>query len=172
MTPDGQIVERVRRGETQAYGTLIDRYERMVFGMVLSIIRDWHEAEDVTQEVFVQGYRKLSLLRDGSRFPSWLMRIARREAVRAAKQQRRDRELEMAAAANAPDADCQGSLLDEQTAHLLRQVQSLPMHERLVISMHYFDGHTVREIAETTGRPVGTVTKQLSRATERLRKTL
>ncbi len=55
---------------------------------------------------------------------------------------------------------------------LLSAVARLPRHERLVVSMRYFDGCPVAEVALALGRPVGTVTKQLSRAIERLRKRL
>ncbi len=172
MTLNAQIVDRAKQGDRQAYGTLVERYERTVFAVVLSLIGDRHAAEDVTQEVFIRGYRKLGLLRDGSRFPYWLMRIARREAMRAAKRQRRRRALVIGNVADPPGADRRRPLLDEDREQLLRHVQRLPKHERLVISLRYFDGHTVREIAEITGRPIGTVTKQLSRATERLRSAL
>ena len=63
-------------------------------------------------------------------------------------------------------------LMDEQKQWLLNRVRQLPKHERLIVSLRYFDGHGVQEIAQITGRPVGTVTKQLSRALERLRRDL
>ena len=172
MPMTAQIVDRAKQGDRQAYGTLVERYERTVFAVVLSLIGDRHAAEDVTQDTFIQGYRKLWLLRDGSRFPYWLMKIARREAIRAVKRQRRAHAVAIGDVADAPGADHGGPLLDEDKEQLLCHVQRLPKHERLVISLRYFDGHAVREIAEMTGRPIGTVTKQLSRATERLRNAL
>ena len=50
-----------------------------------------------------------------------------------------------------------------------RAVAALPEHQRLVVALRYFDGHSVAEVAALAGRPVGTVTKQLSRALERLK---
>ena len=59
--------------------------------------------------------------------------------------------------------------LDEPSRHLNRAAQSLPMQERLVVTLRYFNGHSVQQIADLTGRPLGPVTKQLSRAYTRLR---
>jgi len=163
---DRSVIERVRRGDVQAYGALVERYERGVLAAVLPVLRDLHAAQDVVQDVFVQCYTKLSTLRDESRFGHWLMKIARREAVRAARRQRKRPLPEVVedVAANA------GRVLDdEDNRRLLDCVRRLPEHEQLVVALHYFDGHGVAEIARLTGRPVGTVTKQLSRAIERLR---
>ncbi|NLS93464.1 MAG: RNA polymerase sigma factor [Planctomycetaceae bacterium] len=167
-----EIVDRAKRGDLQAYGTLVERYERTVFAAVFSIMGDSHAAEDVTQEVFIQGYRKLASLRDTSRFAHWLLSVARREAVRAASRAHRRRHLPIPETIDPPAENSNGSLLEEDKANLLRHVQDLPAHERLVVSLRYFDGHTMREIAEITGRPVGTVTKRLSRAIDRLRNSL
>src|SRR4029453_10402125 len=86
---DAQVVERVRRGEVQAYGTLVERYERAVLAAVLPIVRDGHAAQDVVQDVFVLCYTRLNSLRDGSRFGPWLLKTAGREAVHASRRSRR-----------------------------------------------------------------------------------
>ena len=166
------IVEQARSGDLEAYGTLVERYERTVFAAVLDITRDEHDAEDVTQDVFILGYQKLKQLRDMSRFPHWLLRVARREAIRVAKRERRRKSVIITDSVEPSHLDSDSSFLDESKEHLLRQVQRLPMHERVTICLRFFDGHSVREIADMTGSPVGTVTKRLSRATERLRRLL
>jgi DNA-directed RNA polymerase specialized sigma24 family protein len=75
---DVQIIQRVRAGNVQAYGSLVERYERGVLAMALATLRDAHAAQDVVQDVFVHCFIKLSNLRDGSRFSYWLMKVARR----------------------------------------------------------------------------------------------
>src|SRR3954467_10139186 len=86
---DEDIVQRVRRGDVQSYGLLVQRYERAILAVVLSMIRDLHLAQDVVQDVFVQCYLKLGGLRAGSRFGYWLMKAARREAIRANRRKQR-----------------------------------------------------------------------------------
>ncbi len=60
-------------------------------------------------------------------------------------------------------------LVDDERERLLRCVRSLPAHERVAVSLRYFEGCGVHDIARITGNPVGTITKQLSRAIQRLR---
>ncbi len=62
----------------QAYGPLVDRYERDVLAAVLSVLRDAHAAQDVVQDVFVECFTRLGSLRDPSRFGSWLLKAAQR----------------------------------------------------------------------------------------------
>src|SRR5215212_7673793 len=86
---DTDVIGRIRGGDVQAYGVLVRRYERGALAAVWPILRDLHAAQDVVQDVFVQCYLKLPKLRDGSRFAFWLMKVARREAVRAARRRKR-----------------------------------------------------------------------------------
>ena len=164
---DAELVERVRRGDVQAYGALVERYERAVLASVLAVTRDVHAAQDVVQDVFVACFRRLGSLREGSRFGPWLLKAAGREAVHASRRTRRMRiERSDATEIGAAEAEV---LLDDERERLLQCVRSLPAHERVAVSLRYFEGCGVHDIARITGRPVGTITKQLSRAIERLR---
>ena len=166
LPTDAEIVERVQRGDVQAYGALVERYERGLLATVWPVVRDVHAARDVVQDVFLQCFLKLSTLRDGSRFGGWVLKAAEREAVRAARRARRvpRRLSQVQPAAREPVA-----IHDDERQPLLDCVRCLPAHERSVVTLRYFEGHAVHEIARITGRPVGTVTKQLSRALSRLR---
>jgi RNA polymerase sigma-70 factor (ECF subfamily) len=175
MTPDietdAQIVDQVRRGDVQAYGKLVLRYERTLLAAALPILRDVHAAQDVVQEVFVRCYVKLSSLRDGSRLGGWLLKAVGREAIQVAR--RRRSPLEQPALAIdrvSDDRDAASRILcDDERRRLLDGVRTLPEPERLAVSLRYFEGRSMSDIAQVTGRPIGTITKQLSRAIERLR---
>ena len=162
---DSDLVHRIQRGEVQTYGTLVERYERGALATAMAILRDLHAAQDIVQDVFVLCYTKLAKLRDGSRFAYWLLRSVRREAVRAARRRRRTAEM----LKQLPQPSEQSRIFDDERQILLECVSRLPRHERLMIGLRYFDGHSVKEISQMTGRPIGTVTKQLSRGIERLR---
>lgn len=166
MQSDSELVEQVKAGDLQAFAELVARYEYAVRGMALAVLGNYHSAEDAAQDAFVAAYEKLGLLRDGSRFGPWLLKIAKRQALSRVKATRRPAALDQVAEPADPRIDAQ---LDAGSEQLLRLVQRLPEHERAVLVLRHFEGHDVRQIAEITGRPVGTVTKQLSRAYERLR---
>jgi RNA polymerase sigma-70 factor (ECF subfamily) len=104
-------------------------------------------------------------LRNASKFGSWLLAIARNQAARHARQAIRH-EVCVADMANVQPST-NGKLTD-QSERLLALVERLPDHERIIIGLKHFEGHSVQEVATITGRPVGTVTKQLSRAHKRL----
>lgn len=168
MSSDADLVTAVRTGQRAAYAALVDRYERAVQAAAMEILRHHHAAQDVAQDAFVIAYRKLGSLRDAAAFGSWVIRIARREAVRAA---RRRREGSATVLEDLPAPQRNGRL-DETSETLLKHVLALPEQERVVVMLRYFSSYSVQQIAEATGRPVGTVTKQLSRAHERLRQWL
>ena len=169
---DAVLIDRIRSGDVQAYGVLVERYERSLLASVLPVVRgDLHAAQDIVQDVFVQCYLKLSGLRDGSRFAGWLLKSARRQAVRTARRlQQRPPYTEAAAQIRFSESSSPPAAIDfDEHQQLLTLVRQLPKHERLMVSLRYFDGHSVKQIAAMTQRPIGTVTKQLSRALSRLR---
>jgi RNA polymerase sigma-70 factor (ECF subfamily) len=164
---DSELVDRARGGDVESFGALIGRYERNVLAVALTELRDIHAAEDAAQDALLLAFQRLATLNDGSRFGAWLIQIARRQAVESGRKRRLlvvpGDELSERDATDAPPQD----RVDRE--HLLTLVGGLPDHERVLIGLRFFDGHDLAAIAEITGRPIGTVTKQLSRAMARLR---
>ena len=170
MQSDAQLIDRIFAGETEAFAVLVKRYERLVWGAAIRIIRDPHLAEDVAQEGFVAAFESLGSLRISSRFGPWLLAIVRRQAARAVRQRCRSPVLATNARADL-EPESNGRAAPENF-ELLELIERLPVQERVVIGLRHFEGHSMHEIAHITGRPIGTVTKQLSRAHQRLRKFL
>ena len=161
--PDAELVRAVLAGDPQTFATLVGRYERAVLATAWGVLRDRHLAQDAAQDALVSSYTNLRRLRDPAAFAPWLLSIARRVATRSSKRRRPtgplpdehppDRE-----AADATDVDW-----------ALGATADLPEHERVVVYLRYFEDLDVGEIARVLARPVGTVTKQLSRAYARMR---
>jgi RNA polymerase sigma-70 factor (ECF subfamily) len=167
---DSKLVEAVLNGDRQAYGCLFERYERSVQAVALAILGDYHAAQDVVQESFVKAYTKLGSLRKGSSFGPWIRKIARHEAIRVNRNKLKKEDLKRHVEyTNAVAGDGQ---IDETNRRLLNAVMHLPEHQRVVVMLRYFDNHSTKMISQITGRPVGTVTMQLSRAHARLHKWL
>jgi RNA polymerase sigma-70 factor (ECF subfamily) len=167
MHEDAALVYRAKQGDSDAFEALMIRYERAAKVLALGILQDRDLADDVVQNTFIRAYEKLGTLRQGSRFAAWLMRIVKRQAVRAARKRRPMAPLESIAEPMDP-------IGDEELRHkhecLMELVNRLPLHERLIFALRYLDGHRPSDIAAMTGRPVDTVRKQLSRAMGRLRR--
>lgn len=166
---DADIVKAVVNGDRAAYAKLVERYEHSVRAVATRILGDVHAAEDAAQEAFVKAYEKLGSLRKGSAFGGWLLKIARNEALTIVRRRSYNREKVNLDELHVPSRDGQ---LDDESQILLKAVTKLPKHERNVIMLRHFTGHTIRDISEITGRSVGTITKQLSRAHARLRRQL
>ena len=111
------------------------------------------------------AHSMLNQLRSAAAFGPWLLRIARRRAIRL----QRGRNVERTGADNIDRAATAARNWMEPYEGVAREIARLPEHERIVVVMRYMDGRSINEIAVATGRPVGTITKQLSRAIERLR---
>jgi RNA polymerase sigma-70 factor (ECF subfamily) len=168
MPSTEELVKTVQSGERAAFAELVRRYERAAIITAHSTLGDFHLAQDAAQEGFVAAYRMLGQLRDAASFGPWLLRVVRRRALRLKRRSRTAEPLD------SQYADVAAERYDwiEPYEEAVRQLARLPEHERIVTTMRYVDGQSVQEIADSTGRPVGTVTKQLSRAIERLRKWL
>ena len=161
LTPDADLVRATLAGDRRAFGELVRRYETGACAAARAVVRDRHAAEDAAQEAFLTAFARLGDLRDPAAFGGWLMRIARQKAARIAEKVR--------AAVPVPDVATDAPEPDDRGRALLAAVMELPEPEAQVVVLHYFDDHPVPAVAAILGRPVGTVTKQLSRAYARLR---
>lgn len=164
MRTTQELVEAAKAGESDAIAALVDRYQRAAMTTAWAITRDFHEAQDISQECFVAAFRRLGSLKANAAFGRWLLTSVRRAAIHAQKNQvPKVDELYLSDV-----VDVQPNWLSE-FADILPLIEQLPHHEQDVIRLRYLSDLSVEEIAAITGRPVGTVTKQISRALARLR---
>jgi RNA polymerase sigma-70 factor (ECF subfamily) len=166
---DAELVQEILDGNKQAFALLVRRYERPVRATATHIVKSTHAADDIAQEAFVRAWQQLPKLRNPKVFGPWLMTITRRCALESV---RRKQVVNYTDSLDHRPAHEKNGRLDEKKQHLLESIQKLPKTERQVIMLRYFGRHTVRDLAAVTGRGVGTVTKQLSRAHKRLKKRL
>ena len=160
MQADGDIVRAVLRGDREAFAALVARHQRAVWTTAWRVLRDDHAAADAGQEAFLQAFLRLGDLRRPERFGVWVLRIARRQAIRLARRKAHDagRSLDETGTVSPVDRDGSTTRLPTDAEELLTAVARLPEQERLVVVLHYLDGRPVAEVAAALGRPVGTVT--------------
>lgn len=169
MKSIAELVTASQSGDQSAFAELVTRHERAMTVAAWAILGDFHAAQDVTQESFVIAYKNLDQLREPSAFVSWMFIIVRREAARTASRaskEQPDLEIEQLTDATHPNS------WPVEYEDVFKAINRLPDHEQLIVIFRYVDGRSVQEIADMTERPVGTVTKQLSRAIKRLQKWL
>lgn len=165
MPTTEELVRAAQRGEASAFAELVRCYQRAAIITAHSVLQDFHLAQDAAQEAFVIAHQKLGQLRSADRFGPWLLRIARHRALRVSRGRNAER-IGAGCVARTAAKTCDWM---EPYKEVVQQMARLPEHERIVVVMRYVDGRSVKEIVESTGRPIGTITKQLSRGIERLR---
>jgi len=171
---DRDAVARMVDGNTEGLTSLYDRHGRLVYSLALRIVRDAGDAEDVTQEVFVQAWRQAERF-DTSRgsVAAWLLTVARARAIDLLRR-RRVRPQLADAPANAESSDeapRQDVRLEwaERAGAVRTALESLPLVQRLTIELAFFEGLTHNEIAEQLEIPLGTVKTRVRQGLLRLR---
>lgn len=163
---DQRLVLRARAGDRRAFSVLVDRYERTGLAVAMSVLHCSHDARDAVQDSFVAAYERLNSLWSPQRFGAWFLRIVRRQSLwHLRRRTARARHLAAIAAEPARARDA----YRETSNPTMCMIARLPEQEALVVSLRHLDERSVAEISEMTRRPVGTVTKQLSRAYARMR---
>ena len=168
MHSDAELVTNCLKGEKEAFACLVRRYERGVRAIAIGILADGWTAEDAVQESFLKAYSKLGSLKKRDSFGSWLFKIARRCSLDLLS--KNDGQVNIGDEEIADRSS--NEKLDEPSQVMLAGIARLNKSEQQVVMLRYFAGNSVRQVAEISGRSVGTVTKQLSRAHGRLREIL
>jgi RNA polymerase sigma-70 factor (ECF subfamily) len=161
-TDEATLVRRCLKGDAEAIKALIHGYQSAVYGLCVRLLMHRHDAEDVTQEVFLRIFRSLRRWDSSRPLRPWIMGIAVNRCRTWLAQRVRRPELAdyLQDVAVAPGADDSAELLQEiQTA-----LQELRPEFREVFVLFHEQGQTYEEIAEALGCPLGTVKTWLHRA--------
>ena len=180
-TNDGQLVERVQRGDKRAFDILVLKYQYRISGLIGRYVRDSGEVQDVTQEAFIKAYRALPRFRGDSEFYTWLYRIAINTAKNYLVSKSRrppdtdidvDAEFQADSAVLKDVAGPESRLATEQLQKVIFDaIENLP-EELKTATLREFDGMSYEEIAEVMECPVGTVRSRIFRAREAIEKSI
>jgi RNA polymerase sigma-70 factor (ECF subfamily) len=169
---DANLVAATLGGASEAFGTLVERYDRAVYNLCLRTLRDPEEAKDATQEAFFKAFRALRTFRPEAKFSTWIFSIAYHACCDRLQRRKRFTGGEMPDRADVgPGPDVQAERRDE-ARELRAAIDALPEKYRAVITLYHLQGRQYDEIAEVLRLPMGTVKTHLFRAKELLRRRL
>lgn len=171
---DAEVIKLVLSGDTEAFGVLMDRYERECAAYARYMTGSQDDAADVVQESLVRAYRSLRRCRNPERFKGWLFRIVSNQCkTHLARRNHRKREslsvLEERHSDSAPDADAEAGELRRMVHESL---QTLPVDQREALVLKYVHGMSLSEMAEVLSTSVPALKMRLLRGRELLRERL
>lgn len=184
---DVEIIEAVLDGDVDRYAELVDKYQDVAIKVAFSMLGDYEDARDASQEAFVSAYRSLGRFRGGAKFSTWLYRIVVNECKDVYR--RRARQPSVVATVGEPDAalDGAGLFVDvedsaasprDQLANrelgkqLSAAIGRLPMKQRTAFLLHHVHGLPLEEVAAVMRCRLGTVKSHIFRATDHLKEAL
>ena len=187
MIQEDKLIERAREGDHESFCTLARSYQRRVYALALHYTRDPHEAEDLSQEVWLKAYRAIGGFRGEAGFYTWLRRItvntflnhqremktmysSGKKAFRLGELVSLDElGLSPSEPRHAPEERLQQQMMVEK---VMEGLSELPARQRLIFLLKHREGMTYEEIAQACAVSTGTVKKALFRAVDRLRECL
>lgn len=147
-----RLIRKVREGDAEAFAPLIERYSRPIFALVVGIVGQREEAEELTQDIFLKAYTRLSTFGGRSTFSTWLYRIACNTALSAVRsRQRRFALFDSDRSERLPDVPDEGELTtlsEAQEQALLAALDRLEADERALIQLHYYENRPLSECGE------------------------
>jgi len=169
---DGQLVAAAIAGRSEAFGTLVERYERAIYHLCLRTMRDPEEARDCAQEAFFKAFRSLRTFKPGSKFSTWIFSIAYHACCDRLGRRKRYTDDELPERADPGPGPAQIAERNDEAQALRAAISELPEKYRTVITLYHLQGRQYEEIAQVLDLPMGTVKTHLFRAKELLRKAL
>jgi len=176
-TAEAELIEKAKLGDAQAFQALYDRHKRRVYSLCLRMTSNTAEAEDLTQEAFLQLYRKIGTFRGESAFSTWLHRLS----VNVVLMHLRKKSLPVVSLEEttqpgeddtpkkdfgAEDMALAGSI---DRLQLQKAVDDLPPGYRTIFVLHDVEGYEHNEIADIVGCSIGNSKSQLHKARMKLR---
>jgi RNA polymerase sigma-70 factor, ECF subfamily len=176
VTEENKLVQACLKGDKNAFGEIVNRYQKMVARTVKGMLGDSVYAEDIGQEVFINLYHSLPEFRGEAKLSTYIQKIAVNLTLNEIKRRKRFfslfsqkddnemREIEIV------DFDTREKA--EAAEIVDKALMAMDPKFRLILTMRMLQGYSTRETAEILGLPLGTVLSRLSRAQEQLRNIL
>ena len=168
---DREIVERCLSGDIECFSYLVENYKKLVYSIALRLIKDPHTAEDITQEVFIKAYRKLTLYDTSLKFSAWIGRITHNTCIDLI---RKDKNYQVVNSDNFIVEDVEESVDEhiirkEQKQWIEEQIRQLKPGYSTPLLLFHQGGLSYEEIAKSMNVPLSIVKNRIFRARKMLK---
>ncbi|HUU04537.1 MAG TPA: sigma-70 family RNA polymerase sigma factor [Patescibacteria group bacterium] len=189
QTPDAQmnepidevtlLVSRVQAGDRQAFRVFIEKYQRLVAAIVFRMVYNNADREELCQEIFLKIFQNIGEFQGAAKIPGWIGRIASNTCINHLRRKRMPLFADVSAngqtlenvAGNGHNPEHISEQADSNR-NLMQEIERLPAHYRLILTLFHFSEMNYEEIGRTLTMPAGTVKSHLFRARQKLRERL
>jgi RNA polymerase sigma factor (sigma-70 family) len=178
-----ELIVQLQQGDGQAFTKLVDQWQDMVFNTAVGIVQNEDDADDITQDVFIQVYQSVSSFKGESKFSTWLYRIVITKSLDHLKKKKRKKRFGFVQSLFGNNSDEEihptefnhpGVLIEnkERAAELFNAMQQLPDNQRIAFTLHRLEGQKHQEIAAIMNLSVTAIESLIARAKGNLRQLL
>jgi len=177
-----EFIELLKKGDRVAYTELVEQYQHIVFNTILSIVQQFQDAEDLTQEVFVQVYKSIHGFRGDSKLSTWIYRIALTKSLELERKKKAKRTLGFLknligvehVELEAKEFYHPGIAFQqkENAAMLFNAMRKLPENQRIAFVLIKAEGLSYQEVGSIMNKSIKSIEGLIHRAGENLREIL
>lgn len=177
------LVQELKKGKESAFKSVVDNYQDMVYNTCLAIVKNEEDAEDLSQDVFVQVYQSISSFKGESKLSTWIYRIATTKSLDHERRKKRKKRFafvksifgeESEVSVHLPDFHHPGVKLDqkENAAILFKAIDKLPDNQKIAFILNKVEGLNYQEVSDVMRVSVSAIESLLHRAKNNLKKML
>ncbi len=172
METDVEIINKVKKGDTEAYGIIVKKYMKKAYFVALGFVGDTNDALDLSQTAFIKAYRSLPGFDQKKPFLPWFYRILRNLCFNFMKRKKSISIIPLEKVKEPYLALKKRNYQEERGEIVGKAISSLPYPEREVILLKYFQEYSYKEMAEIVSCPIGTIMSRLYYARKKLKENL
>ena len=178
-----ELIVQLQQGDEAAFKKLVDEYGDMVYNTALGIVQHADDADDITQEVFIQVYQSVSSFKGDAKFSTWLYRITLSKALDHEKKKKRKKRFGFVQSffgggdeeqIHPVEFDHPGVQMEkkERAGELFNALNKIPDKQRIAFTLHKLEGQSYQEVAEIMNTTLYAVESLMGRAKVNLKKEL
>jgi len=171
--PDDYYIEQTLSGNVNAFAFLVEKYQRMVYTLVIRILKNTEEAEEISQDVFVKVFQKLESFKGDSKFSTWLYKIAYFASLDELKKKKRTVSIENIEQIPSSDLglvkDALSYIHEKQRKEVISNaIKKLKEDEQVILTLYYFEEQSLKEISKVVNLTIDNVKVKLFRSRKKL----
>jgi len=173
MKADEVLMEEIKAGNSQAFDVIIYRYEKSVLNYIYRLVGNFHQAEELCQEVFLRVYKCALKFDSAQRFSPWLYKIANNLCIDEYRKQKNVQKVDISEMELPSSENLEEKVESKEIQSKVKKaVLSLPKTHRAVLILKHYQGLSYEEISEILAVPIGTVKSRMHYAMIELKKAL